>query len=515
MRTGEQYLESIRDGRRVMCGGELIDDLTTHPKTRGYAHAVAEFYDLHNDPEHAEHLTYLDNDGVRRAIHWMMPNNKEEAVQRREYFDYIFRHFNGGQWTRLPCSNNTVMMLLVDDPEPWEAQTVFGKGHSLAENIRKGWAELRDGDLAAAPMFIDLQYDRSGTDNKEIPMLRIVEERDDGVLVRGWKAVGTSTPFSNWINIGILWNVGTQPDQVIFARMPVNTPGITHVARDSFAKPDASEFDYPLSRDGDELESMAFFDDVLIPWDNVHHLGNVEHAQHYPQRLFDWVHIETQNRHVINAELMVGLAMLLTSSLGTSKHPVVASQVADMIRFRETCRAFCIAAEDTGNVTPSGLYKPNNIFVDLGRAFYIENFPKQIDVLSDLCGRSIMMQPTERDLDDEYIGPYLADALRGKNISARDRMKIVKVIRDRFFTEGGARKDAFEKFNGTPLFLIKLLTMDRVEFSLDGPLVELARRVCGFGDDSDIIANAAAERARTEKKRPLPEYIRKQDVQTV
>jgi len=126
-----------------------------------------------------------------------------------------------------------------------------------------------------------------------------------------------------------------------------------------------------------------------------------------------------------------------------------------------------------------------------------------------------MMQPTEGDLDDEYIGPYLADALRGKNISARDRMKIVKVIRDRFFTEGGARKDAFEKFNGTPLFLIKLLTMDRVEFSLDGPLVELARRVCSLGDDSDIIANATAERARTEKKRPLPEYIRKQDVQTV
>ena len=33
IRTGEQYLESLRDGRRVLCGGEMIDDLTTHPKT--------------------------------------------------------------------------------------------------------------------------------------------------------------------------------------------------------------------------------------------------------------------------------------------------------------------------------------------------------------------------------------------------------------------------------------------------------------------------------------------------
>ena len=260
---------------------------------------------------------------------------------------------------------------------------------------------------------------------------------------------------------------------------------------------------------------MAFFDDVVIPWENVFHLGNIEHAQYYPQRLFDWIHIETQNRHVVNAELLVGLAMLLTSALGTDKHPVVASQIADMIRFRETTRAFCIAAEDTGNVTPSGLYKPNNIFVDLGRAFYIENLPKHIEVLSDLCGRSIMMQPTEGDLEDPYIGPHLADALRGKHISARDRMKIVKVIRDRFFSEGGARKEAFEKFNGTPLFLIKLLTMNRIEFSLDGPLVDLARKVCGLGDDSEIIANAVVERKNSEQKQPLPDYIRKQDVETV
>ena len=52
LRTGKEYLESVRDGRRVLCGGEWIDDITTHPKTRGYAHQVAAFYDLHLDPEH-------------------------------------------------------------------------------------------------------------------------------------------------------------------------------------------------------------------------------------------------------------------------------------------------------------------------------------------------------------------------------------------------------------------------------------------------------------------------------
>ena len=57
---------------------------------------------------------------------------------------------------------------------------------------------------------------------------------------------------------------------------------------------------------------MVYFDDVLIPWDQVQHVGNPDHAKWYPQRQFDWVHLETQIRHSVHAELMVGLALLLT-----------------------------------------------------------------------------------------------------------------------------------------------------------------------------------------------------------
>ena len=34
MRTGAEYLQSLRDGRRVYVGGELIEDVTTHPMAR-------------------------------------------------------------------------------------------------------------------------------------------------------------------------------------------------------------------------------------------------------------------------------------------------------------------------------------------------------------------------------------------------------------------------------------------------------------------------------------------------
>ena len=61
---------------------------------------------------------------------------------------------------------------------------------------------------------------------------------------------------------------------------------------------------------------MVYFDDVLIPWSQVQHIGNPDHAKWYPQRQFDWVHLETQIRPTMHAELMVGLALLITQSLG-------------------------------------------------------------------------------------------------------------------------------------------------------------------------------------------------------
>ena len=223
------------------------------------------------------------------------------------------------------------------------------------------------------------------------------------------------------------------------------------------ADPDADPFDRPLASRGDELDGMAYFDDVLIPWIRVFHIGNPDHAKFYPQRLFDWIHAETQIRHVINAEMIAGLGILITEALGTSQAPIVASQVADLVRFRETCRAFTIAAEETGLTGPA-VRKPNNIFVDFGRAHYLENVSKMIETLIDFCGRGVVVYPSKADLDNPELGGALRAALRGHNTSAEDRTRIFRMIDERFLTEWGARaRDVRKVQQRTPLWVIKLL----------------------------------------------------------
>jgi 4-hydroxyphenylacetate 3-monooxygenase len=211
---------------------------------------------------------------------------------------------------------------------------------------------------------------------------------------------------------------------------------------------------------------------------------------------------------------MVGLALLITQSLGTSTQPVVQSQLAELIRFRETCRAFMLAAEETGFGTPGGLFKPNNIYIDFGRAHYLENQHDMVNTLIDFCGRGVVIQPTKRELDDPYIGPKLEQALRGSEISARDRIKIFRQISERFLTEWGTRHEMFEKFNGTPLYLINKLTLQRTEYQVDGPLTQLARDVLDFGDTAELgkRAQEAEKASHYASVRFQPEYARGQDV---
>jgi aromatic ring hydroxylase len=515
IRTGEQYLESLRDGRRVYCGGELIRDVTSHPMTAGYAHAIAGYYDLHHDPAHADELTFLDPDGERHALHWFLPRSKDDVVRRRRYYEFWWRHFKGGMFTRPPCSMNVVMFAQVDDPQPWEDNSRLSDGRPLAQNIRDQWDRLVRDDLSISPMFLDVQYDRSRDDAMaETPMLRMIDRNDEGIVVRGWKAIGTSIAFVNELLIGNLWRPGQTPEQTVYALVPVNTEGVSLFCRPSNAAPDADPFDRPLASIGDELDGMAYFDDVLIPWERVQHVGNPDHAKLYPQRQFDWVHVETQIRHAANAELMVGLGLLVTQALGTSSQPAVASTLADLVRFRETCRAFAIAAEETGFTTPGGLYKPNNIFVDFGRAHYLEHNGRMVESLIDLCGRGVVVYPTRADFDDPYLGPKLEEALRGPGISARDRSAIFRLIHERFLTEWGARHEMFEKFNGTPLYLIRLLTMQRTEYQVDGPLTQLARDVLGLGSLDEVASRAAEaeQRSHYASVRHQPEYARAQDI---
>jgi 3,5,6-trichloropyridin-2-ol/2,4,6-trichlorophenol monooxygenase len=501
IRTGKQYLESLNDGRNVWVGNEKIDNVATHPKTRGYAKVHADFYDLHHRKDLQDVVTFVDEKGERRSMQWFGHRNKDELRRKRRYHETVMRELAGASFPRTPDVNNYVLMTYADDPTPWEAQAIGAEGKNLAKNIVEFVKHAKDNDLNCAPQFVDPQMDRSGPEAQaKSPGLRLVKTDERGITVTGVKAIGTGVPFADWIHIGVFYRPGIPGEQIIFAATPVNTKGVTIVCRESTVKDDETE--HPLAAQGDELDGVTVFDNVFIPWSHVFHIGNPEHAKLYPQRVFDWLHYAALIRQVVRAELMAGLAVLITEHIGTNKIPQVQTRVAKLIGFHQATLAHMIAAEELGFHTPGGHYKPNILIYDFGRAYYLEHFSAMIYELVDLCGRSALIFPTEAQWKDSKLGPWLERMNSGPTGKPHDRVKIGRVVRDLFLSEWGGRLFMFENFNGTPLQTIRSLTMQRAEFAASGPYGVLASKVCGIEHGNELMTEyaASADYAKAQDK---------------
>jgi aromatic ring hydroxylase len=494
LRTGAQYLEALNDGRDVWVGDEKIDNIATHPKTRDYARRIADFYDLHHREDLQDVMTFVDEDGIRRSMQWFGHRNKEEVRRKRKYHETVMREIGGTSFPRMPDTNNYTLLTYVDDPQPWENAAIGAEGRGLAKNIVEFFDFARDNDLNCAPQFVDPQADRSTTDAQaRSPALRVVDINDNGIVVDGVKAIGTGTAFGDWIHIGVFFRPGIPAEQVIFAMTPVNAKGITVVCRESTVKDDPVE--HPMASAGDELDNLTVFDHVFIPWKYVFHIGNPEHAKLYPQRVFDWLHYHAIVRQMVRAELMAGLAILITEHIGTSKIPAVQTRVAKFVGFHQAMIAHVVASEEMGFLTPGGHYKPNILIYDFGRAYYLEHFSSMMYELLDLCGRSALLFPTEGQWQDGKLGPWLKKLNTGPNGQPHDRLKIGRVIRDLHLSDWGGRLFMFENFNGTPLMAIRSLTMARAEFSGAGHYAKLAREVCGIELKQEAVTEYSASAA--------------------
>ena len=73
IRTGEQYRESIRDGREVWINGERVADVTTHPSFRPLVDIRARIYDMAHDPATSDVMAYTDEGGEQNAIGLRLP----------------------------------------------------------------------------------------------------------------------------------------------------------------------------------------------------------------------------------------------------------------------------------------------------------------------------------------------------------------------------------------------------------------------------------------------------------
>ena len=81
LRTGADYLESLKDGRQIVLGKEIVRDVTTHPAFRNTARSFARIYDMKRSREHIDAMSYEEN-GERHSAWYILPKTKEDLRKR-------------------------------------------------------------------------------------------------------------------------------------------------------------------------------------------------------------------------------------------------------------------------------------------------------------------------------------------------------------------------------------------------------------------------------------------------
>ena len=84
LKTAQQYLESLKDGRVVYFDGKRVPDVTEHPVCKITNDWVAMDYIMNNDPRYQDLLTDIDEDGERVSFALQPQRSRDDLMRLRE-----------------------------------------------------------------------------------------------------------------------------------------------------------------------------------------------------------------------------------------------------------------------------------------------------------------------------------------------------------------------------------------------------------------------------------------------
>lgn len=474
IRQGEEYLESLRDGRCLWLMGQRVEDVTSHPALAGCARSVAAVYDLQHDPMYEDLLTMpspTTDEPV--SLSYLLPQSVADLSRQRRMYEFLVRR-TGGVAARLPQHLATVAIGLYD------VRHLLGEvDPAFADRVVHYFETCRENDLSIATIFSDPLHHRTHATSPQGP-LRVVARRPDGIIVRGAKGVGTQAPYANELFSMTAPRPNRTPDEIVYFATPVNAKGIHIICREPL--PSRNPIDHPVSPAWDEMDAIVVFDDVFIPWERVFYLRSSAVTDlAFEGRLVQgavglgpWYVLV---RMAVKAEVLLGICAAMTDALGTATQPPIQMALADAMVYLESLRAFVQAAEANPIASPSGLTLPNSMTALAGRIFSIERYPQMLQLIRELCGSGLLMAPGQEDLHHPEIGPHLQHFVVGQEDQGIERVRLLKLAWEYACDAFGGRQLLFEMYNVGSLATNK----QRLASSYDTrPYVALTKELAGI-----------------------------------
>jgi len=476
--TGDDYRDSLRDGRAVWIEGERVEDVPNHPAFRPIVDARARIYDLAHEPALREVLTLVDPaSGERRLVAHRLPRTPADWQAKRAAVDATLDEL-GGVVTRVGDETVGELWSLYDGQE-----VLNEVDPRFADHIRDHVERVERSDIFHVSANTDPKGDRSKRPQEQDPdmLLHSVRESDAGIVVRGAK-YETAAAYAHqaFVKPTIAnWGDAELSDYAIGFVVPMNAKGLKHICRAGFAgrRPLA---DYPISNRFDEVDTLLVFDDVLIPWEDVLFYRHTRAASFIRSCLHRYSAFPFVQRIQRLADLMIGAALFNLRQTGLEKQPAVREKLALLACYRETINAHLTAAIAAAEESPAGLLMPNQALLYSGRVHACSRLPEMMHLTRELCGGQICLTPDWASFESPETRPWLEKFYSVNEAwRAEDRFKLLAFARDLLNSDYAGHRVTFELFAQSPPFAH--LNAVYTNFDWDQPL-DLVQKAAGLSE---------------------------------
>ena len=279
--------------------------------------------------------------------------------------------------------------------------------------------------------------------------IRKVGETADGMVVRGGRVLATLAPFADETAVypALPLPPGAEDYAISFA-IPLDTPGLKFLCRDSTSAPNADPFDKPLSSRFDEQDAFCIFDDVVVPWDRVFINGNVDiYNSTSATNVSINMTSQSTTRGLTKLEFAYGLATRMAEMIGDHS-PATVEMLGELACYVQVTRnAVELSIEKGWERDRDGTWFPHGPTLDPMRALLATWMPRVNEIITLIGSHNLLTTPSRRQLDDPQLRPLIDEMLHGANDTGADeRAAVFRMAWDFVGSSMAGRGFLYERF---------------------------------------------------------------------
>jgi len=429
LKTPEEYLESIKRPVNLYMFGEKIKEFWNHPIIQPSINTVMKIYELAQKEEYKELLTatsHLTGEIINRFTH--IHQSVDDLIKKVKMQRLL------GQQTAC-CFQRCVGFDAANALYSVTYEIDENKGTNYHERFKKYWIEVQNQDLMVDGAMTDTKGDRSKRPAQQPDpdaYLRIVDENDEGIIVRGAKV--HQTGFLNSHKAIIMPTLTLRPGEEDYAMsfgVDTNEKGITLVyGRQSCdtRKMEEGKLDIGNYKYGGQ-EIFVIFDNVFIPNENIFMKGEIGFSGDLVNRFAGFHRQSYGGCKVGVGDVLIGASALISEYNGTERASHIRDKLVEMVHLNETLYSCGIACSSLGFQRDAGNYEMDMLLANVCKQ-NVTRFPYEIGRLAeDIAGGIICTLPSEADFKSEEIGPLISKYLSTcEGISPNDRYKLLRFI---------------------------------------------------------------------------------------